>query len=125
VGLLDGKSAVVTGGAQGIGFAIARAYAAQGARIVLGDIDRDEVQEAALRLRADGFEVLASGCDVTSEADVESLVGASVEHHGSIDIMVNNAGITRDATMRKMSVEDFKAVIDVHLFGAWLGTRQA
>jgi 3-oxoacyl-[acyl-carrier protein] reductase len=56
---------------------------------------------------------------------VEALVRSSVEHYGTIDVMVNNAGITRDATMRKMSVEDFKTVVDVHLFGAWLGTRFA
>jgi 3-oxoacyl-[acyl-carrier protein] reductase len=123
VGLLDEKAAVVTGAAQGIGFAIARGFADQGARVVIGDIDRERIEAAAAELCAAGAEVVAEVCDVTSESDMEALVRSSVEHHGSLDVMVNNAGITRDATMRKMSVEDFKAVIDVHLLGAWLGTK--
>lgn len=125
MGLLDRKAAVVTGGAQGIGLAIATAFAQQGARIVIGDIDGDRAEASAAELRGVGAHAIAEGCDVTSEPDMEALVRSCVEHHGSLDIMVNNAGITRDATMRKMSVEDFKTVIDVHLFGAWLGTRLA
>jgi 3-oxoacyl-[acyl-carrier protein] reductase len=125
MGLLDGKAAVITGGAQGIGLAIARAFTEQGARVVIGDIDRTHAEAAAAGLAGSGADAIAEGCDVTSESDMEALVRSSVEHFGSIDVMVNNAGITRDATMRKMSVEDFKAVIDVHLFGAWLGTRLA
>jgi 3-oxoacyl-[acyl-carrier protein] reductase len=123
--LLDGKAAVVTGGAQGIGLAIASAFAAAGGRIVLGDIDQARAEAAGDELRAEGAEVVVGRCDVTSEVDVDALVQLSVDHFGSLDVMVNNAGITRDATMRKMSVEDFRAVIDVHLFGAWLGTRSA
>lgn len=125
MGLLEGKAAVVTGGAQGIGLAIATAFTGQGARVVIGDIDQARAEDSAAELRAAGAEVIAQRCDVTSEPDMEALIGSSVEHHGSLDIMVNNAGITRDATMRKMSVEDFKTVIEVHLFGAWLGTRLA
>jgi 3-oxoacyl-[acyl-carrier protein] reductase len=125
MGLLDGKAAVITGGAQGIGLAIAKAFTEQGARVVIGDIDRAHAEAAAAELAGSGADAIAEGCDVTSESDMDALVRSSVEHFGSIDVMVNNAGITRDATMRKMSVEDFKAVIDVHLFGAWLGTRLA
>ena len=125
MGLLDEKAAVVTGGAQGIGLAIAKAFSDQGARVIIGDVDRTRAEAAAAELRDGGGHVFAVDCDVTSEPDVEALVRSSIEHHGSIDIMVNNAGITRDATMRKMSVEDFKTVIDVHLFGAWLGTRSS
>jgi 3-oxoacyl-[acyl-carrier protein] reductase len=123
--LLDGKAAVVTGGAQGIGLAIAGAFVDQGARVVIGDIDVDRARAAAAGLSAGGTSAVAHACDVTSEADMEALIGSCVEQYGSIDVMVNNAGITRDSTMRTMSVEDFKTVIDVHLFGAWLGTRLA
>jgi 3-oxoacyl-[acyl-carrier protein] reductase len=69
--------------------------------------------------------VVATGCDVTVPEDVEALVRRCVDEFGGIDVMVNNAGITRDATLRKMTLEDFQAVLDVHLKGTWLGTRAA
>jgi 3-oxoacyl-[acyl-carrier protein] reductase len=122
MGLLDGKSAVVTGGAQGIGFAIAELLTAEGANVVLGDLNGDAAAEAAGRL---GGKSVGVACNVTDETGMEALVQQCVETFGAIDVMVNNAGITRDATMRKMTLEDFRAVLDVHLVGAWLGTRFA
>lgn len=122
--LLEDKTAVITGGGQGLGFAIARAMLAEGANVVLGDIDPEALENAAAALAAPG-RVETRLCDVTEEADVESLVAAAVEVFGGIDVMVNNAGITRDATMRKMTQAQFDQVIDVHLKGCWLGTRAA
>jgi 3-oxoacyl-[acyl-carrier protein] reductase len=124
VSLLTGRTAVVTGGAQGLGFAIAERFVAEGSRVVLGDINLEATQTAAKRLGGDDV-ALAVRCDVTVAADVDSLVGAAVEHFGDLDIMVNNAGITRDATMRKMTEEQFDEVIAVHLKGTWNGTRKA
>jgi 3-oxoacyl-[acyl-carrier protein] reductase len=122
--LLEGQTAVVTGGAQGIGFAIAERYVAEGARVVLGDLDLDATLAAVEKLG--GRDVAAAvRCDVTSAAEVEALVAAAVEKFGSLDVMVNNAGITRDATMRKMTEEQFDQVITVHLKGTWNGTRKA
>jgi 3-oxoacyl-[acyl-carrier protein] reductase len=123
--LLDGRRAVVTGGARGIGLQTARTLAEHGARVVLGDRDADEVARAAEALSAEGHEVHGVAGDVTSQQDVDALVAACVDRLGGIDIMVNNAGITRDSTMRKMALEDFQAVIDVHLRGTWLGTKAA
>ena len=121
--LLTGKVAVVTGAAQGIGLAIATRFAAEGARVVIADLDEDAATRAAASV-PDGRAV-AMRCDVTSEEEVDALVEGTVDLLGSVDVMVNNAGITRDATMPKMSLEDFRLVMDVHLVGTWLGTKAA
>jgi len=122
--LLDGRTAVVTGGAQGIGFAIAELYVAEGARVVLGDLDPDATAAAVEKLGG-GDVAAAVRCDVTKADDVEALIAAAVDTFGGLDVMVNNAGITRDATMRKMTEEQFDQVIAVHLKGTWNGTRKA
>ena len=122
--LLDGRTAVVTGGAQGIGFAIAERYVAEGARVVLGDLDLVATEAAVERLG--GHDVAAAvRCDVTDADEVEALIRTAVDRFGGLDVMVNNAGITRDATMRKMTEEQFDQVISVHLKGTWNGTRKA
>lgn len=123
--LLEDRSVVVTGAAQGIGLAIARAMLAAGGRLVLADIREEAVEEAARALDPSGAHAVAVPCDVTDEAQVQALVERCAREYGTVDVMVNNAGITRDATMRRMSVEDFRAVTDMHLTGAWLGTRHA
>lgn len=122
--LLEGKTAVITGAAQGLGFAIAEAFVAQGANVMIGDLDGQAAKDAAERLGGAG-RAAGAACDVTSEGDMTALLEAAVAEFGAVDVMVNNAGITRDATMRKMSVDDFQFVIDVHLRGTWLGTRAA
>jgi 3-oxoacyl-[acyl-carrier protein] reductase len=124
VSLLTGQTAVVTGGAQGLGLAIAERFVAEGARVVLGDLDLASTESAVERLGG-GDVALAVRCDVTQAAEVETLVATAVEQFGGLDIMVNNAGITRDATMRKMTEEQFDQVIAVHLKGTWNGIRQA
>jgi 3-oxoacyl-[acyl-carrier protein] reductase len=122
--MLSGQTAVITGGAQGLGFAIAERFVAEGARVVLGDLDVDATEAATERLG--GHDVAAAvRCDVAHAADVDALVSTAVERFGGLDIMVNNAGITRDATMRKMTEEQFDQVIAVHLKGTWNGMRSA
>jgi len=122
VALLDGRTAVVTGGAQGLGLAIARRFVDEGARVVLGDVNLQATEAAA---REFGAAAIAVRCDVTRADEVDALVAAAVERFGGLDVMVNNAGITRDATMRKMTEEQFDEVIAVHLKGTWNGTRLA
>jgi len=121
--LLTTKTAVVTGAAQGIGLAIASRFVDEGATVVIADLDEAAAATAAASF-PDG-RAIAVRCDVTSESDVDALVRGTVERLGSLDVMVNNAGITRDATMAKMSLDDFRLVMDVHLVGTWLGTKAA
>ena len=122
--LLVGRTAVITGGARGLGYAIAEQFVAEGARVVLGDLDIDITRAAAETLGGSSV-ARAVACDVTSLAAVEDLVAAAVGEFGTLDIMVNNAGVTRDATLRKMTEQQFDEVISVHLKGTWNGTRSA
>lgn len=122
--LLSGQTAVITGGAQGLGLAIAERFVGEGARVVLGDVNLEATQAAAAQLGGDDTAV-AVRCDVTSSAEVDALVATATERFGRFDIMVNNAGITRDATMRKMTEDEFDQVIAVHLKGTWNGLRAA
>jgi len=124
MGLLEGKTAIITGGARGIGLAVATRFVGEGARIVLGDIDQEALRRTVAEL---GGEEFARGvsCDVSVAEDVARLLRAAVETFGSLDVMVNNAGITCDATMRNMTEAQFDEVIAVHLKGCWLGTKQA
>ncbi|MFC4000088.1 3-oxoacyl-ACP reductase FabG [Prauserella oleivorans] len=124
MGLLDGKTAAITGGAQGLGFAMAERFVAEGAKVVIGDLDLDATKAAVDKLGGSGV-AAAVRCDVTVSSDMDTLLATAVETFGALDIMVNNAGITRDATMRTMTEEQFDQVIDVHLKGTWHGTRKA
>ena len=108
--LLADQTAVITGAAQGIGFAIAQLFIDEGAHVVIGDIDADAATDAATRLGGDA-RAIGVRCDVTSSDDVDALLAAGADAFGPVDVMVNNAGITRDATMRKMTEEQFDQVI--------------
>jgi 3-oxoacyl-[acyl-carrier protein] reductase len=118
--LLAERVAIVTGAGQGIGREIARTLHAHGAQVVLVDLDGDAAKAAAAEV--DG---LGLACDVTSEEQVKAVVRDTVGQFGRLDVFVNNAGITRDASLKKMTVDQFDAVITVHLRGTWLGVREA
>ncbi|MGI8334459.1 3-oxoacyl-ACP reductase FabG [Actinomadura scrupuli] len=120
--LLDQRVAVVTGAARGLGRAIAQRMVAEGARVVLADTDLAAAQDTADEL---GEATVAVRCDVTVESEVAGLVPAALTAFGRLDVMVNNAGVLRDATMRKMALDEFRLVIETHLQGTWLGTRAA
>ena len=122
--LLENKTAVITGAAQGIGYAIAERFVAEGARVVIGDIDAAAAAVAAEKLGGAGV-AIGAGCDVTSAEEVQGLLDAAAQAFSPVQVMVNNAGITRDATMRKMTEDQFDQVIAVHLKGTWNGTRLA
>jgi NAD(P)-dependent dehydrogenase (short-subunit alcohol dehydrogenase family) len=112
----DGRVAIVTGAGGGLGRAHALALAARGARVVVNDVgNADGVVE---EIHASGGEAMASAASVTDAGAVAEMVRSTMERWGRVDILVNNAGILRDRSFLKMTLEDFRAVIDVHLMGA-------
>ena len=124
--LLEGKTAVVTGSARGLGKAIALKMAALGANIVLNDIAAsDSLDATADEFKAAGYKVAVTRGDVRSSEDVKAMIAAAVEAFGSVDILVNNAGITKDKPMAMMSEEDWDIVLDINLKGAFLCTKFA
>lgn len=123
--LLEGRSAAVTGAAQGIGFAIAQVFAQHGASIVLADLNLELAEEAAARIRELGGAATPVKVDVREPDDVQLMIDTAVSEFGALDVLVNNAGITRDATLRTITLDDWQMVIDVHLKGTFLGTRAA
>ncbi len=119
--LLEDKVAIVTGGAKGIGFAIARALDAHGAHVVVSDIDAAGADAAAAQLtRGEGM-----ACDVTDESQVAALVSDTADRHGSLDIMVPNAGIATVNPLVKMSLEEWRSVLAVNLDGVFLCVKHA
>ncbi|HUU10789.1 MAG TPA: 3-oxoacyl-[acyl-carrier-protein] reductase [Phycisphaerae bacterium] len=120
----EGKTAIVTGGARGIGLAIARQLAAGGATVVLVDVLADVLKEAAAGL-AGAKEVLTYAVDVTDEAAVEKMMDQVVEKTGRIDILINNAGITRDDLILRMDADEWDLVMKVNLKGTFLMTKHA
>jgi 3-oxoacyl-[acyl-carrier protein] reductase len=133
---IAGSVAVITGGARGIGRAVARSLAAGGARVVLGDILEEELNRSAQEIRALGGEAVAVKADVTRDEDVERLMDTAIEMFGSINIVCANAGIIRDGLMlnrdpetgkiqRVMTSDEFRAVVEVNLVGAFITLREA
>ncbi len=121
----EGKVAVITGASRGIGKSIAKALAAEGAVIVAMDMDQEATEATVAELQAGGTKALAVVGNVTVAADVERMIDAAVEAFGRVDILVNNAGITRDGLIMRMKDEDWDAVLNVNLKGAFVCTRTA
>jgi 3-oxoacyl-[acyl-carrier protein] reductase len=120
---LDGKVAVVTGAGGGIGSAVSRRLAEEGARVACTDVDVDAAEVAANDIRGRGGRAIAIEHDVTLRESWEGVVARTERELGSLDIVVNNAGFTRDRTVLKMTDEEWQAVIDVHLRGCFLGCQ--
>lgn len=114
---LKNKTAIITGAAGGIGYATAEKFLEEGARVMICDMDAARLQAAAEKLSGKG-EVLWQALNICDKDAVETMVKAAAEKFGSVDILINNAGITRDAQFYKMDIEQFQRVIDVNLMGS-------
>lgn len=125
MGRLDGRVAIVTGAAQGIGAATARRLASDGAKVALADLNQAGCETVAGEIASAGGEALALACDVSNKDAVQRVVDATVERFGQLDILVNNAGVIRDNLLFKMGDDDWELVLNVHLRGAFLCARAA
>jgi 3alpha(or 20beta)-hydroxysteroid dehydrogenase len=122
MGRLDGKVALITGGARGMGKSHARHFVAEGARVVVGDVLDERGEALAAQLGAEACRYVHH--DVTSESDWAGAVDTAVAEFGQLDVLVNNAGVLQHAPITEMSLADFRRVLDVNLVGCWLGVRQ-
>jgi 3-oxoacyl-[acyl-carrier protein] reductase len=122
---LEGKVALITGGAQGIGRAIVLLFAREGAKVVITDINVQKAQETCREVESLGQEGLAIGGNVADAREAEAMILQAVEKFGHLDILVNNAGITRDQVLLRMKEEDWDLVFSVNLKGAFHCTKAA
>jgi len=116
---LEGKVSIITGAAQGIGLATALKFAQEGAVVIVCDLRQDAVDAAVAQCQAAGAEALGFALSVTDRAQVDAMVAAVKARFDRVDVLVNNAGITQDARLQKMSLQQFDAVIDVNLRGVF------
>ena len=124
----DGQVAIVTGAGRGLGRSHALALAERGARVVVNDLGDDSGHAAGAEsvveeIRAAGGEAMSNGANVASVEQVDDMVAKTMDAWGRVDILINNAGILRDKSFLKMSIEDFRLVIDVHLMGTAICTK--
>jgi len=124
MGRFEGRVAIVTGAAQGIGAAVARRLAGEGAQVGVVDLTAERAQGTADEVVKAGGQAVAVGADVSKTADVQAAVSAVVAAYGHVDILVNNAGITRDNLLFKMTDEDWDSVIAINLRSAFLMSRE-
>jgi 3-oxoacyl-[acyl-carrier protein] reductase len=122
---LEGKVALITGGAQGIGRVISEELARQGAHVILGDVNLEGAEKTAAELKQNGAKASAVRIDVSSSSDVQSAFDSIIKEYKPVDIVVNNAGITRDGLLVRMKEADWDLVMNINLKGCFLCSQQA
>lgn len=120
---LEGRGVVVTGGGRGIGRAVARRLAENGAAVVVTARSTDQIESVAEELRADGLQAHAVRCDVADEASVEAMAAAAIERLGTVDILVNNAGIATSNPVKRLQLDDWNQIMAINATGTFLCTR--
>jgi 3-hydroxybutyrate dehydrogenase len=120
---LKGRGAVITGGGRGIGKAVARYLAREGAAVVVTARSTDQIEEVASELSADGFEAHAVTCDVADEGSVRAMAAAAEKALGTVDILVNNAGVAPSNPVKRVTLEEWNRVMSINVTGTFLCTR--
>ncbi|MDW0116688.1 3-hydroxybutyrate dehydrogenase [Sporosarcina thermotolerans] len=123
--MLKGKVALITGAASGIGLAIAREFAKEGAKVVISDLNKEAADTAVEQLISQGYEALAVACDVTKEEDIEKSFDETINTFGRIDILVNNAGLQYVSPLEEFPTDKFELLIKVMLTAPFIATKKA
>lgn len=123
--MIDNKVVLITGAASGIGYEISSDFAQAGAKIVLSDIDEHAVQKAAETLRAKGMDCLGIKCDVTNEEDIKNVIEQTVAHYGSLDVLINNAGMQYISPIEEFPTEKYELLIRIMLIAPFIATKHA
>lgn len=121
---LTGKTAIITGSARGIGKGIAKSFIQAGANVVIVDIISDQIKNTVSSLKNETSKVIGYKCDITNSDEVSAMIKHTKKEFGSIDILINNAGITKDKLLMRMKPADWQAVIDVNLTGTFLCSQK-
>ncbi len=121
--MVKDKVALITGAGRGIGAVIAERFANEGATVIIADIIAETAEETAGRINDASGKAEAVALDVTDKAQVEEVIAGLIKQHDRLDILINNAGITRDALAMRMKEEDWDAVIDINLKGTWIPSQ--
>ena len=122
---LKNKVALITGGGSGIGEATVLRFSEEGAKVVINDVNEEDANSVADKIKAKGREAFVCIADVCNKSDVENMINQTIEKFGRLDILVNNAGINRDSFAKKMSEEQWDKVIDINLKGTFLCAQAA
>ena len=122
---LKDKVALITGAGSGIGEATAMRFSEEGAKVVINDVNLEGANRVAENIKANGQEAMVLKADISKKDEVEGMIDKIIEHYGRLDILVNNAGINRDALAKKMTEEEWDAVININLKGTFLCAQAA
>lgn len=123
--MVDNKVVLITGAASGIGYEISSDFAQAGAKIVLSDIDEQAVQKAAETLKAQGLDCIGIKCDVTNEEDIKNVIEQTVAHYGSLDVLINNAGMQYISPLEEFPTEKYELLIRIMLIAPFIATKHA
>ncbi|PLR79468.1 3-hydroxybutyrate dehydrogenase [Bacillus sp. V3-13] len=123
--MIENKVVFITGAAQGIGYEIGKKFASQQAKVVLTDIQEDAIKRAATQLQNEGYDAIGIKCDVTSEAEIEQAISETVNHYGSLDILINNAGLQHVSLIEDFPTEKFEFMIKVMLTAPFVAIKHA